>query len=121
MTKYAADHAGALADLAADGVAVSFAYTVAGPYTPDTDTAGAATTTTVTGSAVQVTPDRRQFAALNLVEGRTVALFFAPTTFGSLPVLGSTFSFGGETFVVRSVDPLAPAGTAIAATIVGAR
>ncbi len=120
MASYAPDHAGALADLAADGVAVTFTAH-GGTHSPSTGTVSAPTTTTVTGAAVQVTPDRRQFAALNLVEGRTVALLFAPTTFGSLPVLGASFSFGGETFTVRSVEPLAPAGTAIAATIVGAR
>lgn len=116
---YATDHAGALADLTASGAAVTFSYSTV-TYTPATD-AQTTTSATVTGYAMQVKGEPRQYQALELIESEAPTLLFAPTTYGSLPPLRSTLTWGGETYSVRAVSPLAPDGTAILARVVVAR
>lgn len=108
---YADVHADALADVAAAGVAVIFSA-VTQTYDATTDTV-TPVTTTMTGSAVQVGGDPRQFEALGLVQQRPIVLLFAPNSYGSVPALGSTVSWGGARYTVRAVQPIAPDGTAI--------
>lgn len=114
---YAVEHAGALADVTEAGAAVTFSKVSQGSYDPETDTA-TPSTSTVAGSAVRVPGDPERYSRLNLVESKAVTLLFAPTTFGDTPALGATCSWGGETLTVRDVEPLAPDGNTIIATVV---
>ena len=118
---YAPDHSGAYADLLADGAPVTFAFVTQGTYDPATDTFGAATTSTVTGAAIRVSGNPLRYSQLGLVQSESPTLLCAPTTFGSLPTLGATVTWGGTTYTVRDVEPLAPDGTAILFRAVVAR
>ena len=118
MTKYAADHAGALADLAEAGAAVTFALTTPGTYDAAADAFTTPVTSSVTGSAIKVSGRPKQYQALNLVESQAPTLLFAPTTYGSLPALGASVTFGSTTYTVRDVDAVAIDGTAIIAYVV---
>lgn len=121
MTKYAPDHAGALADLAEAGSAVTFTFATPGTYTASTGLFSGETTTTVTGAAIRVTGNPLRYQALGLTQTEAPTLLFAPTTYGSLPVLGASVVFGGVTYTVRDVEPLALDGTALLANIVVSR
>jgi len=120
---YAADHAGAYADLLADGAPVTFTFAlvVPGNYQPDTDTFASGTTTNVTGAAIQVSARALQYQALGLIPGEAPTLLFAPRTYGQTPPLGASVVWGGSTYTVRNVEPLAPDGTAILCRVVVAR
>lgn len=118
MTKYAADHAGALADLTEAGAAVTFTRTTPGTYDAATDTHTAPVTSSVTGSAIKVSGRPKKYEALGLKESEAPTLLFAPTTYGSLPALGASVTFGGTTYTVRDVDSVAIDGTAIIAYVV---
>ena len=121
MATYAADHAGALADLAEAGAAVTFALTLPGTYVESTDTFSGATSASVAGQAIRLPGDRQRYEALGLTEREAITLLFAPTTYGQTPVVGATFTFGSDTFKVEAVDPLALDGTTLLATVVGRR
>ena len=118
---YSEDHASALADVQDAGASVAFSLVSAGTHDPATDTWSGGSTTTVTGSAVRTAGNPERYKALELVESEAPTLFFTPDTYGSLPDQGSTVSWGGVTYTVRDVDPVAPDGTAIGAYVVIAR
>jgi hypothetical protein len=118
---YAVDHASALADVTAAGAAVTFTVTNPGTSNPLTGQFTGNSTSTVTGSALRVKGDPKRYEALNLVESEAPTLLFTPTTYGQLPSLEATVTFGGTVYRVRDVDPLAPDGTAILARIVVSR
>jgi hypothetical protein len=121
VTKYTADHAGALADIQEAGSAVTFTFASPGTYTASTGLFAGDTTTTVTGAAIRVTGNPLRYQALGLTQTEAPTLLFAPTTYGSLPVLGASVVFGGVTYTVRDVEPLALDGTTIIANVVVAR
>lgn len=122
MSDYSADHASALADIAAAGSAVSFAYTTGASYNESTDVTTGATPATMTGQALGVKGNQRRYAELNLVTKKRATLLFAPTTLGDEPPLGSAIVWGSETYTVRSVDdPVALNGSLILARIVIAK
>lgn len=121
MSIYTSDHAGALADLAEAGASVTFTFASPGTYTASTGLFSGDTTTTVTGAAIRIAGNPLRYQALGLTQTEAPTLLFAPTTFGSLPVLGASVTFGGVTYTVRDVEPLALDGTAILANIVVAR
>lgn len=118
MTKFAADHAGALADLAEAGASVTFTLTTPGTYDAATDTHSSPTTSTVTGSAIKVSGRPKKYEALGLRESEAPTLLFAPTTYGQLPALGASVAWGSATYTVRDVDSVAIDGTAIIAYVV---
>jgi hypothetical protein len=118
---YAADHAGALADIQAAGASVTFSRTSPGTYNGPAGTFSSATTTSVAGAAVQVTGNTKRYAELGLVEANTRTLLFAPTTYGASPDLGMACTWGGEEFVVRDAPTLAPDGSAILSRVVVSR
>lgn len=120
---YAADHAGALADLTADGASLTFTLATAGAHVPATGLFTApATSAAVTAAAVQVAADPKTYARLGLVESEAVSLLVATTTYGATIPLGATFTWGGAAYTVREVGyGAAPDGTAIVSTVVGAR
>lgn len=119
MADYTTEHTSALADLQAAGASVTFTQTTA-TYAPTTDAFSAPSTTTVTGNAIEEEGNPQLYRDLSLVQRNPVTIFFSPTTIGSLPLPGYTFSWGGVTRTVQQVDPLAPNGVAICATIIGA-
>ncbi len=108
---YSADHAGAYADVKAAGAAVTFSV-VTQTYNATTD-AMTGVTTTVAGYAMQVRGNPREFEALGVVERQPIVLLFAPTTYGDVPTLGSTVTWGGASYTVKDTMPIAPDGTAI--------
>lgn len=116
---YQSEHADALADVEAAGAAVTFTL-VTQTYDAETDTSTPATTT-VSGHAVRVRGNPRQYEALGLVEASTPTLLFVPTTYGEEPELGATVVWNGETYTVRDVAPLAPDGSAILSRVVVSR
>lgn len=118
---YETEHASALADVRAAGVDVVFTKTVKGAYDASTNTFGPDTVTTVTGAAVRTKGDPKKYAALNLIESEAPTLLFVADTYGDTPPLESAVDFGGNTYRVRDVDPLAPDGTAIFTRAVVAR
>lgn len=118
---YAEDAASAVADLSEAGAAVTFTLTAPGTYTESTDTFSAGSTTTVAGYAVEVPGDPRAYAALELIQRDARTLLFASSTYGSTPGLGATLTWAGATFTVRSVQRVAPDGTAVVSTVVVAR
>lgn len=120
MSSYLAEHAGALADLAEAGTAVTFSHTTS-TYTESTDATTAPVTATVAGYALRVKGNPITYAALNLVQSEAPTLLFAPSTYGQMPVLGSSVTWGGQSYTVRDVNPLAPNGTAILCKVVVAR
>ena len=118
---YAPDHAGALADLAEAGASVTFTFASPGTYTASTGLFSSETATTVTGAAIRITGNPLRYQALGLTQTEAPTLLFAPTTYGSLPVLGASVTFGGIAYTVRDVEPLALDGNAILANVVVAR
>jgi hypothetical protein len=118
---YAADHAGALRDIADAGTAVTFTKNLPGTHAPTTGTFTTPTTSTVTGSAVRVRGDAQRYTELQLVEAEAPTLLFAPDTYGDLPELESVVTWGGVDYTVRDINPVAPDGNAILARIIVAR
>ncbi len=115
---YAPEHASALADVTAAGSAVTFTWRTPGVHDPATDTFTTAATVTVAGYALRVRGDPDRYRALSLVEAQAPTLLFTPTTYGALPALGASVTWGGTVYTVRDVAPLAPDGTAILARVV---
>lgn len=118
MGNYAETHAGALADVADAGAAVTFSLTTPGTYDAATDTYTTPTTATVAGFAIEVAGDPDTYKALSLVRSSAPSLFFTPSTYGALPAVGYTVTWNSIVYTVRDVSPLSPDGTPIAATIV---
>jgi hypothetical protein len=113
---YADTHARAAALVAAKGATVTFtAYTQT--YTPTTDTS-TVTASTVTGSAIRVRGNPDTYETLKLIESQAPTLLFAPATYGDAPSLGAVVSWGGTTYTVRDVQPVAPDGSDIISRIV---
>lgn len=84
-----------------------------------TNVASAPVVTTVAGTFVQDNPSLQRYAELNLKPEQSVTGFFAPDTEGETPPLHASCAWGGKSYVVKFVDPVAPAGTnAAGATVV---
>jgi ABC-type transport system substrate-binding protein len=118
---YAAEAASAYEDIKAAGSAVTFRTASPGTFDPATGTYTDDTTTSVVGAAIRIGANPILYQALNLVTAEAPTLLFAPATAGALPPLGATVMWGGETYTVKNVTPVAPDGTAILARVVVAR
>ena len=113
---YAADHAGALADIKEAGADVTFSKNA---RTYDRGTGRSTVSAqSVVGYAIEVRGSPRVYEALGLKITEAVTLVFAANTYGDIPNLGMTCSWGGETYTVRDVSPTAPDGIAILARVV---
>lgn len=99
------------------GAAVTFSTETPGTYNPETDVQAPSTTSTISGYAMRIAGDPDEYARLGLVQSEHPMLSFEPDTPGSLPALGWTVVFGGETLVVEDVNPCAMNGTATSAHI----
>lgn len=100
------------------GAAVTFTVEQPGSYDATTDTYSSPTTSTVAGYAVRAAGDPERYKALELIESENPTLEFVPTTAGELPPLNATVSWGGTSYVVRDVDPVAENGTATRARVI---
>ena len=116
---YVSTHAGALRDIRKAGTAVTFSKEtrVHDPLTGHSTVS----TTTVEGFAIRVVGRSKTYEALKLVESQAPTLLFAATTFGEIPDVGMTVPWGGETFTVADVNPVAPDGNSIIARVVIAK
>lgn len=110
---YAADHAGAYADVLAAGAAVTFSTYTPGTYAPATDAFSAASSATVTGVALEVGNAPLKFDAEALTEAERKTFLFVPATYGDMPPLGATVAWASKVWTVRQVADLSPDGTAI--------
>lgn len=115
---YVAEHASALADVTEAGAPVAFVRHTPGTYDAATGLTSPSSRTEVAGAAMRVKGDPRKYATLGLTEHEAPTLFFVATTYGDVPPLGASVSFGGATYTVRDVAPFAPDGTAIFSRVV---
>ena len=117
---YAADHAGALADLRTAGAAVTFTRTTnaydeaTGLLTP--------TTATVTGYAIRDMGSPDRYERLGLVPATHPTLWVTTATYGAAVLLGDTVTWGGKVLTVKDVEPvdLDGTGAVIASVVAGA-
>lgn len=121
MVDYTSIHANALSAVQGAGASVTFSLTTPGTYDSATDTWSSPSTLTVTGSAVQIAGDPDTYDRLKLIRSIAPSLFFTPDTLGDLPAPGYKAAWASDNYVVRDVQPLAPNGTAVAATVVIAK
>jgi len=113
MTDYTPVASRALATVTRKGVAVTFSHTTAGSYDAATDTTTGATVTTVTGYAVGAANNPITLQALSLITSDARTLYFTPTTFGQMPSLLDSVTWGGNVYAVKKIDPTSPAGDAL--------
>jgi len=78
------------------------------------------TATPVTGSALQIEDDPATMAALQLTTSNPVTLLVAASGLGIVPAAGMQFDWAGTRYVAKSVEALAPDGTPILFTVIGA-
>lgn len=117
---YAPEHEGALEDVREAGAHVTFEASAA-EYDAETDTGGAVEVSSVSGFAFQTRGNPIRYQALGLIESSAPTLLFIPETYGELPVLGSSVTWAGAVHTVKSINPIAPDGTAIGAKVVISR
>ncbi len=117
---YLAEHASALADVAAAGAAVTFTR-VSETYDSTTDGVTNATNTSIAAYAIEVRGKPDVYRALSLIESTSPTLFAVPVTYGDRPSVGDTVTWGGDVLTVKDVDPLAIDGTVILARCVCTR
>ena len=115
---YASEHRSALADIRAAGAAITFTLTKPGTHNPATGSAGASSTVSVSGFAIEVKKlserDHRAYQHASLTPGEAPMLLFAASTFGDVPPLDSKCNWGGVDYHVRAFgDRVAPDGTPI--------
>ncbi len=118
---YAPQAARALSTLARKGASVTFTLRTPGTLDPATNTRTASSVSTVAGYAVQDNPALRVYQALGLVATDARTLQFSGSTAGEVPPLGASCSWGGVTYTVRDVSPVAPSGTAVIVRVVVAK
>lgn len=107
--------------LAHKGAPATFTKTTPGTYDPSTDTNTAPVTVAVDVLAMEVDGDPDLYRQLGLIESENPTLLVRPVVPGTLPLLGSTVAWGGETFTAKNIKRLAMNGVATAARIVVSR
>lgn len=120
-TKYADLGRDALEMVKEFGAPVTFTLTTPGTYDETTGNHSSPTEVTVKGHAVQDEGDPVRYRELELIESEAPTLLFAPNVIGTLPAVGSSVSWGGAGFKASDIAPIAPDGTAIAASIIVVR
>jgi hypothetical protein len=121
MANYAPDHAAALADVADAGADADFTFENPGTLDEATGLYTSASTTTVSGKAIQTKGESKTYDRLGLKQSEAPTLFWVPDTLGQLPLPDYRITWGSRNLVVRDVDPIAPDGTALAARVVVSR
>lgn len=125
MTNYATEIAETLADLEEDGGPIVFTAKSAGRvYDEDTGLWIEGVDAVTSSSALQLEDDPAMFAALGLTLRSPVTLMVAaaPLTYPPKPTYNGVpvrFAWAGDSYAVRSAEPLAPDGTPIYYTVIG--
>jgi hypothetical protein len=111
--RYASEHAGGLADLAAAGARITF--TVDDPGTEDANGRfTGAGKTTVSGYATDADGgDSKTYEALKLTESEAPRLLVFLDTYGDDVPMGSVATFGAVSGTVRDVKPYRPDGVTL--------
>jgi hypothetical protein len=105
-------------------MAVTFTRNSSGTYTASTGTWSGASTSSVTGSAIQVRGKELRYRELGLSLAHNHTLLFTPSAYplrantDEFVMPGDTVSWTGNTYVVKDVDPVAPDGYVIVARII---
>lgn len=116
-----AEHASALADILANGQAVTFTFVVEG-YDETAGRSQTGASSSVSGGLLRVKGKPLVYASLDLQQLENVTGLFCPNTYGDAPKLGSLVSLDtGAPFILKSIDPLAPDGKNIFATVIVSR
>lgn len=113
---YAEDHASALADVSDAGAPITWSKTTPGTYDEATDTYTDTVTTSCPCAAVEDDGDPQEYRDLELIQSNPVTLFCTPLTYGDLPTLGMTGTWGGVSRTVKKIRAggTRPDGNAIA-------
>jgi hypothetical protein len=105
-------------------MSVTFTRTDPGTYDPETGIHTSPTSSTITGSAIQVRGDAQRYAAQELNLSTMPTLLFTPYDY-DLSAFSSAFVRPGDTVVwrtvtytVKDVEPIAPDGVVILARII---
>lgn len=121
MSDYSADWADALAAVTESGADADFTFEDPGTLNEATGLHSSASTTTVSGKAIQTRGNPKTYDRLSLKQSEAPSLFWVPDTMGELPLPNYSITWGGRALKARDIDPIAPNGTAIAARIVVSR
>lgn len=113
MSKYAAEHAGAYADVEAAGTSMAFIYDSPGTEQSDGSFTGP-TRMNVAAVALEVEGgDPKTYEALGLRASESPRLFVVTSTYGEEVPVGARTTFGGKKYTVRDVDAFRPDGAPI--------
>ena len=113
---YGPTHARAYRLVKRKGAAVTFTR-ITRSHTASTGRVSSPVATSIIGVAVRDEGDPKRYARLTLISTEAVTLFFVPRTFGQLPKHGDACNWGNG-YTVRDVDPVAPSGVVIGASVV---
>jgi len=102
-------------------LSTTFTFSTPGTYDPETDTHTTPTTTTITGSAIQVRGDPEVYKALSLIESEAPTILWVPTTYGQAPEPGYTVTWSNTEYTARNVRTIQPDGVPIMSYVVIAR
>ena len=114
---YAPTHARAANLVSRKGASVTFTR-LTSTISESTGLAGAPTSSTISGSAVQAKEDPKRYERLSLVLGGKRTLFFTPSTYGDVVQAGDTATWAGQTVKVEGVENVAPDGTVIGSYVI---
>lgn len=122
MGKYDAVAQRALATITAKGETITFARGSSGAvYDPITDSFSGGTAANATSKAVQIEDDPLTFQALDLKMVDAITLLVAASGLSITPVPGDVFGWAGVFYTVKSAEAVAPDGTPILWTLIGAK
>lgn len=115
---YARQWTSALRLMTRKGAPVTFTLITPGTENIATGARGATATTAVSGYAARTKGKPLTYQRLALIESESPTLEFVPSVYGQQPALNSTVQFGGKSYTVADVDPVAPDGVTILARVV---
>lgn len=117
---YTTEHAGALADAATAGAAVTFTRTAIA--ISETDGSSSQTTSTISGYAFEkMAGESDVYQALGLVRSLAPLLFFVPSIYGDEVQVDDTCTWNGATYTVRSARHLRPSASVVLSYLVVSR
>jgi hypothetical protein len=114
---YAPTHTRALNLVSRKGATITFTRSTQS-ISESTGLAGAPTSSTISGSAVQAKEDPKRYERLSLQLGGKRTLLFTPSTYGDSVLAGDTATWGSASVTVEGVENIAPDGEIIASYIV---
>lgn len=116
--KFARAHASALAKVQAKGQPVVFTRTGVSAYDDATDVTTPGADITIAGFAIAVAKNPTLYQSLGLVMTDAPLLEFVASSYGDKVPMGATVAWGGATYTVKSVLPVAPDGVPILSKVV---